>query len=50
MDGPQHIDPKTPSHGDGVGAVTAGPREQDEGECRRAQADGSEDPAHAEEG
>ena len=41
---------KSPSHGDGVGAVTAGPREQDEGERRRAQADGCEDPAHAEEG
>ena len=45
-----YIDPKSPSHGHGVRAVTARPREQDEGERRRAQADGCEDPAHAEEG
>ena len=39
-----------PCHGDGVGGVAAGPREEDEGEGGRAQADGGEDPAHAQEG
>ena len=41
---------KKTSHGDGVGGVAAGPGEQDESERGRAQADGGEEPPHAEEG